>query len=276
MKRRTIKEAVIEALKQNSTPLSVRAIYNYIIEQDLYRFNAINPENIVKTEIRRHSEGIEFPTAHPKKYFQALQDGKYWIAGVPVPGQTKEQLKVENKQKKDFENLKNIVHELKAIHTKHNSALKQQILNQLQEMPPEMFELFSKKLLDIYGFRKMKVTSYVKDGGIDGYGELKVGITHLNVAFQSKRWKNHSVSRVEIDKFRGAIQGEYEQGIIFTTSKFTKEALNATRRPGAVPIILIDGESIVDIMIEKRFGVEYENIPVFINTLDSVLGEDID
>lgn len=48
-----------------------------------------------------------------------------------------------------------------------------------------------------------------------------MGITYLNVAFQCKRWKNTTIGRVEIDKFRGAIQGEFEQGIIFTTSNFS-------------------------------------------------------
>ena len=96
----------------------------------------------------------------------------------------------------------------------------------------------------------------------------------MNVAFQCKRWSTNSVSRTEIDKFRGAIQGSFEQGIIFTTSSFSKDALNATRRNGAVPIILIDGGTLVDFMIEKKFGVESENIPVYINALDNALTED--
>ena len=63
----------------------------------------------------------------------------------------------------------------------------------------------------------------------------------------------------------------YEQGIIFTTSNFSKEAQNATRRQGAVPIILIDGITLVDIMVDKKFGVELDYIPVYVNALDDVL-----
>mgnify|MGYP000238308134 FL=1 len=40
---------------------------------------------------------------------------------------------------------------------------------------------------------------------------------------------------------------------------------------GAVPIILIDGEMIVKFMIEKQFGIEHENMPIYINALDQVL-----
>lgn len=274
MKRRTIREAAIEALKQSGKPLTSGDIYGYIIQHDLYRFNAENPLNIVNGEIRRHCVGIDFPTAKTDKDFQILIDGTYWIKDLQVPGQTSATIKSENIIRKESESLKTIVSELKAIHIRHNEAFKRQILNQLKEIPPRTFEVFAKRLLEGYGFIDMEVTAYVKDGGIDGHGKLKVGITYLNVAFQCKRWSTTSVSRTEIDKFRGAIQGSFEQGMIFTTSNFSKDALNATRRNGAVPIVLIDGSTLVDFMIEKKFGVESENIPVYINALDNVLAED--
>ena len=274
MKKRTIREAAIEALKQNGKPLFAKDIYKFIIDKDLYRFNAEDPEHIVKVMIRRHCEGLDFPSSNQNKYFKILIDGKYWIKDTPIHGQSTSSLKAEVIVKKDSETLKSVVGELKMIHLKHIDSFKKQLLNQLKEIPAKTFETFAKRLLEIYGFQDMKVTSYSKDGGLDGYGKLKVGITYLNVAFQCKRWKTISVSRTEIDKFRGAIQGMYEQGIIFTTSNFSKDALNATRRNGAVPIILIDGVTLVDIMIEKKFGVTIENIPVYINSLDDTFSEE--
>ena len=274
MKRRTIREAVVEALKRSGKPLTAKDIYSIIIEQDLYRFNALNPESIVKVEIRRHCEGLDFPSAKPIKFFKILLDGKYWIKDVPIPGETISSIKAETSSKKNIENLKLVVKELREIHLKHTETFKTQLLNQLKDIPPKIFEVFSKRLLEVYGFHEMEVTAYSRDGGIDGYGKLKVGITHLNVAFQCKRWRSTSVGRTEIDKFRGAIQGMYEQGIIFTTSNFSKEALNATRRSGAVPIILIDGITMVDIMIEKKFGVSTENMIVYVNSLEDVFSEE--
>lgn len=38
-----------------------------------------------------------------------------------------------------------------------------------------------------------------------------------------------------------------------------------------LPIILIDGDMIVDFMIDKHFGIEYEELPIYINALDNVL-----
>jgi restriction system protein len=193
---------------------------------------------------------------------------------VSVPGQTSTSLKSEIVIKKDSENLKSVVNELKTIHFKHTETFKNQLLNQLKEIPAKTFEIFGKRLLEVYGFQDVKVTEYTKDGGLDGFGKLKVGITYLNVAYQCKRWNTTSVSRTEVDKFRGAIQGMYEQGIIFTTSKFSKGAQDATRRNGAVPIILIDGTTLVDIMIEKKFGVTLENMPVYVNSLEDIFIEE--
>lgn len=273
MKKRTIREAAIEALKKSGKPLIVRDIYNYIIAHDLYRFNAEDPEHIVKVLLRRHCEGLDFPSASQKKYFRILLDGTYWINDTPVPGQTTTSLKAEVLVKRESNTLKMVVAELKAIHLKHIETFKKQLLSQIKEITPKSFESFAKRLLEVYGFQDMRVTSYSKDGGIDGDGKLKVGITYLNVAFQCKRWKTTSVSRTEIDKFRGAIQGTYEQGIIFTTSNFSKDALNATRRNGAVPIVLIDGVTLVEIMIEKKFGVTTDFMPVYVNSLEDTFLE---
>lgn len=270
MRKLTVREVVQKVLNEKNKPLSINEILNYIIEEDLYQFNTESPLNIVKVSVRRHTVGVNFLSARSDKYFQILLDGKYWLKDIPVPGQSKESQKAIDLVRKDFENLKITFEELNQIHSKHNIVFKKNILNQLKQIDPKTFELFSKKFLEAYGFRKMQVTNYVKDGGIDGHGQLKVGLTHLNVAFQCKRWGNKTIGRSEIDKFRGAIQGDFEQGIFFTTTIFSKEALKATRKNGAVPIILIDGMTMIDFMIEKQFGVDVEVIPVYINALDKV------
>jgi restriction system protein len=273
MKKTTVQEAATKALEMIGKPSSIKEIFDIIALHDLYHFNTEKPQDIVKTSVRRHTKGLEFPSARTEKYFQLLKDGKYWIINEPIPGKSPSDLKIEIDVQNDAENLRHIVEDLKNIHLTHTEAFKSQILNQLMQIDPRTFEVFSKRLLDAYGFQKMIVTKLSRDGGIDGHGELKVGITYINVAFQCKRWKNN-VGRPELDKFRGAISGPYEMGIIFTTSKFTREAIDASRRHGAVPIMLIDGKLLIDIMIEKKFGIETENIPVYINALDNVLNEE--
>ena len=68
-------------------------------------------------------------------------------------------------------------------------------------------------------------------------------------------------------------KGEYEQGIFFTTSDFTKGAMDASIKKGAVPIVLLNGESIVSLMIEKEFGVQKKPLQIYDDQLESILGE---
>jgi restriction system protein len=149
---------------------------------------------------------------------------------------------------------------LDKIHHEHEISFKKKLLQMLRELTPDSFEHFAGRLLEAYGFKEVKITQKSKDGGIDGHGKLKVGLAYINVAFQCKRWQG-KVGRPEIDKFRGACQGRFEQGLFFTTSDFSPESLDASFQAGAIPIILIHGEAIVDLMVEKGFGVE--KIPLF-------------
>jgi restriction system protein len=265
MKNRTINQSIIEVLKREGIPLFPKEIYNKIIEYDFYRFRAEFPENIVRIQLRRHCINLSFPTASPTKYFQMLEDKKYWLKDEQIPGTNKTIKRTKWKFNRTIE-------ELNKLHSNLKEEFKQEIIEQIKALDPYSFEVFSKNLLEVYGFSNMEVTKKTSDGGIDGFGKLKVGISLLNVAFQSKKWK-HNVNRVEIDKFRGATQGDFEQGIFFTTSKFSKGAKDASIKKGAIPIVLIDGETIVEIMIEKNFGVQKEELPIYINAIDDIFSE---
>jgi restriction system protein len=161
---------------------------------------------------------------------------------------------------------------LVALHGEYAAQFKANLLERLFDLSPVQFDYFAKKLLIEYRFISMEVTSLSHDGGIDGYGMLKVGVTTINVAFQCKRGQK-SVQRPEVDKFRGAIQGEFEQGIFFTTSDFTDGAKAVSLKKGAVPIILLDGESIVDLMIDKQFGVKRRPMELYLDEVDRVFRE---
>jgi restriction system protein len=151
------------------------------------------------------------------------------------------------------------------------AAFKRKILQDLLDREPSEFELFAKRLLAAYGFLRVKVTNEhtAPDGGIDGSGELKVGLATLRAAFQCKRWRG-SVGRPEIDKFRGVVQGRFEHGYFFTTSTFSQEARQESIRDGVVPIFLFDGHEIVEIMIEKGLGVGHRPIEIYEERLESL------
>jgi restriction system protein len=147
------------------------------------------------------------------------------------------------------------------IYEEYETSFRTRLLDKLQSLSPTEFEQFAQRLLKTYGFVDVRVTQRSRDGGIDGYGKLRLGLATMNVAFQCKKWQGN-VGRPEVDKFRGAIHGEFEQGVFFTTSDFTPDARDASLKRGAVPIILLNGDSIVNLMIEKGLGVE--RIPLYL------------
>lgn len=146
------------------------------------------------------------------------------------------------------------------LYEEYEAKFRGQLLAKLQDLLPREFEHFARRLLTAYGFVDVTVTDLSKDGGIDGYGKLRLGLATMNVAFQCKRWQGN-VGRPEVDKFRGAIQGAFEQGVFFTTANFTSDARDASLRRGAVPVILLNGERIVGLMIEKGLGVQ--RVPLY-------------
>jgi restriction system protein len=91
------------------------------------------------------------------------------------------------------------------------------------------------------------------DEGIDGI--IKEDRLGLDIVYiQAKKWEN-SVSRPEIQKFAGALQGQRaKKGIFITTSTFTKDARDYADKIES-KIVLIDGETLARLMIDHNIGV---------------------
>ena len=269
----TITEAIKQVMRDHGSPMTTEEAYRGIVNAKLYEFHADNPSQIVRSQIRRHCEGLDFPSATPTKHFRLVGENRYWpldqVTRLPRKTRSKKSTTPhEHEQPPRKIQTANILQELQTLYSQYISELKKKILADLKRLSPAAFETFAKRLLDVYGFHDTKVTQVSGDGGIDGHGKLKVGLAYLNVAFQCKRWTKGNVQRPEVDKFRGAIQGDFEQGLFFTTTSFSDGAIDVSIKRGAVPIVLVDGDSIVDLMIEKEFGVQTENLSIPSYALD--------
>jgi restriction system protein len=158
---------------------------------------------------------------------------------------------------------------LEDVSDDYRVSFKQKVLNKLLDISPAQFEKFAETLLKGYGFQKTEVTGKTGDGGIDGHRQLRVGLAVIRAAFQCKRWQN-SVGPKEVRGFRGAIQGQYEQGYFFTTSTFTKSAQQESIKMRAVPGILFEGDQIVEIMIERGVGIKRRPIELYEDQLEEL------
>jgi restriction system protein len=240
-------------MRQKERPLSPAEAYGAIIEAQLYKFNTDDPVSIVRTQIRRRCVGLEFPSALPNKLFKATNDGRYTLASITEG------------QEVDLDEPPALIHRLVHLQQEHERQVRVRVLEALKALPPHSFETFAERLLRAYGFEEVVVTRRSRDGGIDGHGRLPIGLTHVS---------DKAVGREAIDAFRGAASGLHEQGYFFATSRFTAEAVECQRRPGAVPIALFDGEKIVDIRFAKGFGVAFRELQIPELALDTVLEQD--
>ena len=153
-----------------------------------------------------------------------------------------------------------------------NGALASELLDAIKANSPQFFEQLVVDLMLAMGYggsiadagKAFKTTG---DGGIDGViKEDKLGLS--NIYLQAKRWDN-TVGRPEIQAFAGALIGRHSiRGVFITTSKFSNEAITYVQSLSQPVIILIDGEKLVQLMIDYGVGVSTHKTYV-IKRLDS-------
>lgn len=144
---------------------------------------------------------------------------------------------------------------------KSDENWKNELIDKLKEISADGFEKLCQRIFREKGFVKVEVTGKSGDGGIDGMGTLKLSLLSFKVFFQCKRWKG-SVGAKEIRDFRGAMSGRADKGLFLTTSNFTSGAKKEASRDGAVPIELIDGVEICNLLKELQLGVTTQEIVV--------------
>lgn len=153
----------------------------------------------------------------------------------------------------------------------YRSRLATEISDVIKLCSPQFFEKLVVELLVKMGYGGSmedagQAVGRSNDGGIDGI--IKEDRLGLDVIYlQAKRWEN-SVSRPEIQKFAGALQGKRaRKGVFITTSTYTKEAREFVSHIEN-KIILIDGDELAEFMIDHDVGVSIETTYV-IKRIDS-------
>ena len=144
-----------------------------------------------------------------------------------------------------------------------NQATRGQLRELLHTMPPDRFEALIGELLIQMGFDEstVQVTQRSNDGGIDVVGVFRAaGLTEMNVAVQVKRWKGN-VGAPVVTQLRGSLQ-VHQQGIIITTSDFSKAARKEASAPNKTRIGLINGEELIDLLIKHQVGVVEKTLKV--------------
>lgn len=153
--------------------------------------------------------------------------------------------------------------QLEEAYSQLRESLAHELLEQLKSSSPAFFEQVVVDVLVRMGYGGSlqdagKAIGRSNDEGIDGI--IKEDRLGLDIIYlQAKRWDN-TVSRPEIQKFSGALQGKRaRKGVFITTSNFSQSAFEYADSIEN-KIILIDGYQLAQHMIDLGVGVSTEAV----------------
>lgn len=144
-----------------------------------------------------------------------------------------------------------------------HADVRRQIKDRLLALSPRAFELFAGDLLQYVGLQHVAVTRYIGDGGIDAHGELVAvsNLVRVSTGVQVKRHR-HNVQRPDIDRFIGALGGNFRHGIFITTAGYAPKAREKAGSSSVVSIDTVDGDQVAALMVQHSLGVQPLNVPL--------------
>jgi predicted Mrr-cat superfamily restriction endonuclease len=132
------------------------------------------------------------------------------------------------------------------------------VLTQVLELNDKEFEILVGHLLTAIGFEESKVTGKTGDGGVDATGILNVAnLAKVKVFVQAKRYKRGSKINANIVKQLRTAIPVGGQGAFITTADFQGSANEVATEAGFPRIGLINGERLVDLLVEH-----WEDLPI--------------
>ncbi|MDO6835291.1 restriction endonuclease [Pseudoalteromonas carrageenovora] len=253
-------DAIEHVLKAHNRPMTHMEIYDAIVQKRLFSFGAKDPSSVVRSKLRKHCLGLDFPSASPVKLFVISNEGT--TNQKPLYGLiTKHKLDVLAEKNESVNNSEFLVEEI--IHRsykQHLTNLKKQLLNMIKSENPAFFETLVVDLLLKMGYGWNDTTSGktlggAGDEGIDGIiSEDKLGLEKIYI--QAKRYSSIKVPPREIRDFIGAmvLKGA-RKGVFFTTSKFSAQACRHAKEAQGMTITLVDGEFLSELLVQHKMGI---------------------
>jgi restriction system protein len=155
-----------------------------------------------------------------------------------------------------------------------NEKEREALRKRLSTMSPYLFEHLIAKLLEAMGYEDVTVTKASGDLGVDVLATIQFGITTITEVVQVKRHQS-SINRPILDQLRGVLPLHHAiRGTLITLGKFGGGCIEAAIFPGAAPITLIDGEKLLDLLIQHQIGMRHR--PITLYELDEEFFQSLD
>ncbi len=157
----------------------------------------------------------------------------------------------------------NVLNSPLLIIEKQNELTKQKLKELLHSMDPFQFEYLVADLLQKIGYENVVVTKRSGDKGIDVVANLTVGgITSVKTVIQAKRYAtSNKINGAVVTQLRGSAEVD-QRGLIITTSDFTKDGIDEAQAPNKMPVSLVNGEKLIQLLSKYQVGVKSESLTV--------------
>lgn len=226
-----------------------RALFIEIPQRGVYHITQRGKEYLAKHTDLRQDDLLQYPEY--AEYAHVITSGK------------------DKKAPKKVELIEDIdtltpTEQMDVAFKKINDDLSADLLQKVLDMSSAFFEKLVLDLLLSMGFgsrnKEMAFNTPIShDDGIDGViPEDALGLDMIY--FQAKRYTDNSVPSKEIRDFIGALDMQKaSKGVFITTSKFSSGA-KETAEKASKKIVLIDGKTLADFMIEYNVGVSEKRV----------------
>src|SRR5579859_4807508 len=160
---------------------------------------------------------------------------------------------------------------MRAGHSEHRARkdgrLREQVQARLLSLSFHAFEQCVRQVLLAAGYGEVRLLGrterrqYTRHGGLDMVAVARAGVTSTRIALQVKQYER-PVSRRFVDELRGAmLRTGATHGVIATTSTFPDAARRAAYGDPNLPVRLVDGEELLDLMLRHAVGVRAQGTP---------------
>jgi restriction system protein len=113
------------------------------------------------------------------------------------------------------------------------------------------------------GYDNVETTTPTNDKGVDVVANIELGISSVREVIQAKRHRGN-INRTVLDALRGSLHRfSAVRGTVITTGRFSKGTQEAAFERGAAPITLIDGEKLLDLLMENQIGVSKKSVEYY-------------
>ena len=159
----------------------------------------------------------------------------------------------------DLDQKRDVVRAIKTF----NQGQMQKLSSLLAFMHQRDFEFLVLELLESMGYEEIKITKESGSKGVEVTAFIQSGISTLSEVIHVRRYQT-STGRPALDQLREVIaRHNCLRGTLISLGRFTRECKEAALTAGELPVKLIDGKHLLELLSEYKIGVTRQSVSLY-------------